>query len=179
MEYIKIVLFTIIFYIKKCFKKGNWNIKFYQSFHPSVKFVTKKNSNINLRKKIIFERYSNIYVGNEADLYIGESTYFNQGAIISCQKSIRIGSHCLFGPNVKIYDNNHKFKKNVGVSFEHSAKEIEVGNHCWIASNVVILKGSKIGNNCVIGANCVVSGIIPDNSIVKCNNEITIQEIKQ
>ena len=33
---------------------------------------------------------------------------------------------------------------------------IVIGKHCWIASNVVILKGVTIGNNCVIGAGCVV-----------------------
>ncbi|MDN0066650.1 DapH/DapD/GlmU-related protein [Bacteroides gallinaceum] len=38
--------------------------------------------------------------------------------------------------------------------------------HCWIGSNVVILKGVTIGNNCVIEAGCVVYKDVPDNSVV-------------
>ena len=99
--------------------------------------------------------------------------------VISCQKKIKIGEGCLFGPSVKIYDNNHKFSKNKGVSYEFKAESISIGDHCWIASNVVILKGTHIGKNCVIGANCVVSGIIPDNTIVRQKDNLIIEEMRE
>ena len=62
---------------------------------------------------------------------------------------------------------------------QYGSFRIIIGNNCWIASNVVILKGTKIGNNCVIGAGCIVSGIIPDNSIVRLsNNNYIIEEMR-
>ena len=43
---------------------------------------------------------------------------------------------------------------------------IVIGNHCWIASNVVILKGVTIGDNCVIGAGCVVYKDVPEGTVM-------------
>jgi len=43
-----------------------------------------------------------------------------------------------------------------------------IGSHtdnCWIAGNVTITAGAKIGNGCVIGAGSVVTGTIPDNTL--------------
>ena len=47
---------------------------------------------------------------------------------------------------------------------------ITIGKHCWIASNVVILKGVTIGDNCVIGAGCVVYKDVPEGSIIVNGN---------
>ena len=44
---------------------------------------------------------------------------------------------------------------------------------------MVILKGTHIGKNCVIGANCVVSGIIPDNTIVRQKDNLIIEEMRE
>lgn len=43
---------------------------------------------------------------------------------------------------------------------------MSIGKHCWIASNVIILKGVTIGDGCVIGANCVIHRAISANTIV-------------
>lgn len=70
--------------------------------------------------------------------------------MISCHSGVEIGKDCLFGPGVKIFDNDHLFTKDKGVSCSLKSSPISIGNHCWIASDVIILKGSKIGDNCVI-----------------------------
>ena len=46
------------------------------------------------------------------------------------------------------------------------ASQIEIGENVWVGANTVILRGTKIGNNCVIGAGSVIKGIIPANSII-------------
>ncbi len=43
------------------------------------------------------------------------------------------------------------------------AKPISIGDNCWIAGNVTITAGARIGNGCVIGAGSVVTGEIPDD----------------
>ncbi|MDD7670222.1 MAG: DapH/DapD/GlmU-related protein [Ruminococcus sp.] len=74
------------------------------------------------------------------------------------------------------FDNNHKFGTS-GVNRECKAGVIEIGKNCWIASNAVILKGAKIGYNCVIGAGCVVNCEIPEGSIVRQKNNLHIEKI--
>jgi carbonic anhydrase/acetyltransferase-like protein (isoleucine patch superfamily) len=34
-------------------------------------------------------------------------------------------------------------------------ENISIGNHCWIGLGVLILKGAKVPNNCIIGAKSI------------------------
>ena len=104
-------------------------------------------------------------------LNIGSGVYFNDGAVISCLGKITIGENTLFGPGVKIFDNNHRFSREEGVSRECDAGCITVGRNCWIASDVVLLKGTDIGDNCVIGAGCIIRGKVPAGSLVTRSGE--------
>lgn len=119
-----------------------------------------------------------IITGQNAHLTIGERTYFNEGTMISCLESVSIGAGCRFGPNVKVFDNDHKFSARDGVSQEHETTPITIGNHCWLGANVIILRGSKIGDNCVIGAGCVVKGTIPAGSLVTQSRTLDIRPIQ-
>ncbi|MDO5124493.1 MAG: acyltransferase [Eubacteriales bacterium] len=120
--------------------------------------------------------YCKFVAGSSAKLKIGRGTYFNSGCNIGALESVTIGEQCLFGPNVCVFDNNHDFDAG-GVKFTNNTSPVTIGDRCWLASNVVVLKGASIGNNCVIGAGCVIKGNIPDGSIVTCNNDLKIKTI--
>ena len=98
-----------------------------------------------------------------------------------CNNKITINENCLFGPDVKIIDNNHKFTRQKGVSTtEHTFGEIYIGENSWVGANVVLLKNAHIGKKCVIGAGCIINENIPDNSIVTLNkNNIVIKPIEE
>lgn len=110
-------------------------------------------------------------VHGKGTLQIGDGTYFNRYCMISTHDFVKVGKRCFFGPGVKVFDNNHKYSKEGGVSTDLSTAPITIGNHCWIASDAIILKGTSIGNNCVIGAGCIVHGVIPDSTLVRCKQE--------
>ena len=83
--------------------------------------------------------------------------FFNNYCSVCAQNEICIGDGTIFGENVKIYDHNHVYK-DPSVLIKHqgyTSAPIHIGKHCWIGSNVTILKGVTIGDNCVIGAGCV------------------------
>lgn len=46
-----------------------------------------------------------------------------------------------------------------------SSGKVYIGENVYIGRNVTLLKGTHIGNNCIIGYNSVVMGKIPDNSV--------------
>lgn len=175
--------FTIIYNVFRWFLQKiqygtRYDVSLIERFHPSVNIRLNGKSRIHIARNLELSKDTDIKCFGKSECSIGEYTYANQRLMVSCHAGVTIGNHCLFGPDVKIFDNNHKFSVD-GVSTELTCAPITIGNNCWIASNVVILKGTQIGNNCVIGAGCVVSGNIPDNSIVRLSSDnIVIERIK-
>lgn len=153
--------------LKKIQYGSRYDVSWVERFHPSVTIRLNGKSRIHIARNLELSKDSDIQCFGNAECRIGEYTYANQRLMISCQAGVTIGNHCLFGPDVKIFDNNHAFDASHGVSTAVKATPVVIGDNCWIASNVVILRGTAIGDGCVIGAGCVVSGNIPPHSIVK------------
>lgn len=49
--------------------------------------------------------------------------------------------------------------------FISSSGRVWIGDNVWFGENVTVLKGSHIGDNCIIGINSVVMGEIPARSV--------------
>lgn len=104
---------------------------------------------------------------------IDNNCFINESCEIVSMKRILIGKNCKIGPGVYIYDHNH----GIFDRENYSKEEIIIGDNVWIGANAVILKGSHIGDNCIIGASSIISGIIEDNCIVHNNNKLIIKSI--
>nr|WP_268998954.1 DapH/DapD/GlmU-related protein [Leptospira interrogans] len=50
-----------------------------------------------------------------------------------------------------------------------SDDDVVIGNNVWLGSQVIVLKGVKIGDNSVIGAGSVVTKSIPENCLAAGN----------
>lgn len=142
-----------------------------------MRFRLNKNAQVRLGDRVVSDGHGTILVDENAILQIGARAYFNEDLMISVKSEVTIGDGCRFGPGVKIFDNDHIFDAENGVSDKHVSTPITIGNHCWIAANVVILKGTQIGNNCVIGAGAVMHGTIPDGSLVTATRELVVRPI--
>ena len=91
----------------------------------------------------------------------------NPGLAIGCyldgRNGIKIGRNTWVGPRVSIISMNHDL--NNFHRYEES-DPIEIGDNCWIATNVTILAGVKLGNHVVIAAGAVVSGSFEEDNIL-------------
>lgn len=125
--------------------------------------------NIILGKSVNFRGNLKLNCSRDGRIEIGDNVFFNEDCRINCKDNVKIGSDCLFGEGIKIYDHNHKFNAaNMAVREQgYSIKPVRIGNNCWIGSNVIILAGTDIGDNTVVSAGCVISGTIPSNVIVR------------
>jgi len=135
--------------------------------------------NLSIGSHTTWRRNFSVILSKKGQLSIGENCFFNNDCSIAADTKITIGDGCIFGESVKIYDSNHKFKK--GIPFKeqgYSGGSVEIGRHCWIGSGVIILKGAKISDNCVVGAGCVVKGVIPEGSIVQRGEDNIITVIR-
>lgn len=124
--------------------------------------------------------WDNVHIDSPSKLIIGNNVSINRNCIINAGGKIVIGNDVLIGPNVIIYSQNHKFKE-LGVKISkqgYELKAVEIGNNVWIASNVIILPGIKIGNNCIIAAGTTITKSIPENTIVRNKIELVSSKLQ-
>jgi acetyltransferase-like isoleucine patch superfamily enzyme len=66
---------------------------------------------------------------------------------------------------VSIFAATHEMELQSRRDGEEYAREVTIGNDCWIGGNTIIMPGIKIGNGCTIGAGSVVTRDIPPFSV--------------
>lgn len=100
-------------------------------------------------------------------IIIGDNVGFNSIAIFCRSQTISIGDGTLIGGNCQITDSDgHPLwppearSTYAGDEFDAS---VTIGKNVFIGLNVIILKGTEIGDNSIIGAGSVVKGKIPAN----------------
>ncbi|WP_094607721.1 Polysialic acid O-acetyltransferase [Sporomusa silvacetica DSM 10669] len=81
--------------------------------------------------------------------------------------SITIGNDCMFSSGISISNGDGHtiidLKTRKRINFD---KNITIGNHVWVGAYSRILKGANINNNSIVGLGSVVTGEVPNNSIV-------------
>lgn len=113
------------------------------------------------------------------NLSIGCHVFINRNCIITSRNSIVIGNRVSFGPNVCIYDHDHKFDYSGISSDEYKTAPVVIEDNCWIGAGTIILRGTHIGEGSVIGAGCVIKGDIPPHSLVTMDRTMNIREIEE
>lgn len=122
-----------------------------------------------------------------AEIVIGNNVGIS-GATIYARKGIYIGDNTCIGGNCKILDNDfHPLEAEVrnklladpkGVDSDIvPAKEISIGKDCFIGCNTLILKGTVLGDRCVVGAGAVVAGKFEAGSVIAGNPARVIRKI--
>lgn len=105
-----------------------------------------------------------IHIGN----HVGIS-----GVTIYARKEITIEDDVNIGANTKIFDNDfhsldHEERKN-DIFDNLKCKPVRIGKNAFIGCNCIILKGTEIGENCIVGAGSVVHGKYEANSVIAGN----------
>lgn len=133
---------------------------------------------IRIGKKFRFRKGFIINISRNGYLEIGDNNAFNNYCSINCRKIIKIGDNNMFGENVKMYDHNHIFNdKNINMQKSYIDKEVTIGNDNWIASNVMILSNTKLGNRNVVAANIVLNERYEDEYLIKEKIERKVEKI--
>ena len=110
-----------------------------------------------------------------AEIEIGDNVGVG-GATIYARKKIAIGENTCIGGNCKILDNDfHPIEaearnkllrdENGGDSDLVPSREIKIGKNCFIWCNSIILKGTMLGDRCVVGAGAVFAEKFEDNCV--------------
>jgi acetyltransferase-like isoleucine patch superfamily enzyme len=125
--------------------------------------IFNRKSTVSIGKFVFIRKNASIRIDFDGDLNIEENVFINDNCNINCVNKISIGKNSKIAPNVCINDHDHNYKKN---SSDHLVRgEVTIGENVWIGSNVVILRDTHIGDNCVIAAGSIVKGNVPANTL--------------
>ena len=160
------------FSLIKIFRMKNFHFKLIQRFSPDTKVSIWSKGELYLGDKVRAHSGVKVSVLNDAVLVIKDGVSLNYNSIVVCRKHIEIGEKTMIGPGVFIYDHDHDMKSNKADCYKLG--DIIIGKNVWIGANVVILRGTHIGDNCVVGAGTVLKGEYPSNSIIVQKRETSV-----
>ena len=106
--------------------------------------------------------------GKGATIRIGEKTTINQAAIsLHETASVTVGRDCMFSTEVRMdpSDMHPIFDRATGERL-NPPQDIEIGDHVWLSTRVLVLKGARIGSGSIVGAGSIVAGVVPENTLV-------------
>ncbi len=92
----------------------------------------------------------------------------NRFSILSAA-SVQIADYCLIASDVLITSENHGINPEEGRSYAStplSAKEVVIGEGCWIGEKASILPGVILGERCIVAAGSVVTKSFPPYTLI-------------
>ena len=124
-----------------------------------------------------FGTASEITAGGRVDygynVFVGDRCYFNydcvflDGARISFEDDVMVGPRCVFATPIHPLHVDDRTMTVDGDDIVHLTERnaaISVGRGAWIAANVTVTGGVRIGEGAVIGAGSVVTRDVPANT---------------
>lgn len=119
------------------------------------------------------------------EIRIGNGCHIGAHAHLTAISGITIGDNLLTGTNVIITDNAHGATDSMEALQTAPAErpllskgEVVIGDNVWLANNVCVLPGVKIGDGVVVAANSCVTHDIPPHCIVAGCPAKIIKQIK-
>jgi maltose O-acetyltransferase len=97
-----------------------------------------------------------------AEIELADEAFLN-GCHVSAKRRLRVGRRAWIGPGSRVLDaDQHDFDADR----PERIAPVEIGDHAWIASDVTILRGVRVGSHSVVGARSVVTHDVPDHTLV-------------
>ncbi len=123
--------------------------------------------------------------GKKGKIEIGEFNILN-GSVFICNKSIKIGSHCMFAWGSVITDSwidekhfsFHQRKKMLQTAAKDplrplplhmEPKLVLIEDNVWVGFDAVVLPGVKLGRGCIVGSKSVVKEDVPAYAVIAGN----------
>ena len=132
-----------------------------------------QNKRQELLKKMFAEIGENCYIEppfhsnwGGKNVHFGNSVYANFNLTLVDDCDIFVGDNVMFAPNVTVATATHPINPVLRSKQAQYNLPVHIGNNVWIGANTVILRGTVIGDNCVIGAGSIIRGDFPADSVI-------------
>ena len=101
-----------------------------------------------------------LVAGAGARLEIGPDSVLS-GCYLSAQRHVRLGRRAWVGLGSRIFDFEHDLDAERG----SRVAPVEIGDFSWVASDVTVLRGVRIGRHCIVGTRSLVTRDLSDHTL--------------
>lgn len=126
-------------------------------------FIFQKIIGLNRKQQFMIHFTSTVTGRIDLGRNVANSFATSGGCYIQARNGVRIGDNTIFAPGVRIISSNHD-PKDTTKHIESS--QVEIGENCWLAANVIIMPGVVLGNGVVVGAGSVVTKSFPNSVLI-------------
>lgn len=127
------------------------------------------NNIVNIKQRCAFNSTSLVIEDNNNSIEIGEFTWIAGKTELCAMESTKIiiGDRCMFSGNIhfRTGDSHSIIDENLNSRVNFS-RDIFIGNHVWVGSNVTCLKGSSIADDSIIGYGSLVTKKFDEPNVV-------------
>jgi acetyltransferase-like isoleucine patch superfamily enzyme len=96
-----------------------------------------------------------------AELRLGPDSFLN-GCHLSAKRSVVLGRRAWVGLGSRVFDSD---QHDYDAEHPEVIAPVEIGDYAWVASDVTVLKGVRIGSHCIVGTRSLVTKDVPDHSL--------------
>ncbi len=136
-------------------------------------FIKGNNNKVIIDDENGFENCSIWIEDDNNEIHIGRHNRFFKNSHLAALEGTKITIGCdgLFAPDVQIRtsDSHSIIDKDSGRRV-NAAADVTIGDHVWIATGAVVLKGSVVPSDCVVGINSLVNKKLDEESCVYAGN---------
>ena len=156
----------------------NFSASMINLISPMTEITVDRGGSLHIGKNFKMRGGSMLRVRKGANVRIGNNFGMGDRNIITCYESVEIGDNVMFGPDVKVYDQDHDFRAPGGIAAgKYRTAPVKIGNNVWIGANCVILRGTEIGDNCVVAAGSIIKGVFEKNQMIHQKKETIVKTI--
>jgi len=108
-----------------------------------------------------------------ARIRIGREGFLN-GCHLSAKAELEIGNRVWIGPGSRVFDAD---QHDLDAERIERIEPVKIGDHCWVASDVTVLRGVEIGEQCVVGTRSLVTKSLPPHTLALGNPAVSAGQI--
>ena len=137
-------------------------------------------NNIRISEGVKIAKRCSLFGSSENILEIGENSYVGMNTIINGYRGkIIIGCNVSIAQSVNIMaDSGPNASEQMQKFFPLDHGGINIGDHCWIGANSVIMPKVELGEFCVVAANSFVNKNFEAYSVIGGNPAKLIKKLK-
>ncbi len=137
---------------------------------PWVDLKVREEGQIILGHGTVLDTMVRLVAANDARLELGDRAQLGIGSVINAGADVIIGRDTVTAGYCSIIASEHNFEsRDTIMSQGYRHQPVYLGADVWLATNVLVCRGSRIGDGAVIAAQSVVNGDIPAYAIAAGN----------